>query len=510
MSLATRTRRLLYLLHRWMGVAACVLMALWFVSGIVMLFVGYPKLTPWERLGALPPLQAENCCIPLGRALTAAGAPVKDAVLTSIDTRPFYRLQLKDGRLIAIDATTGAPIVIDTSRILASARTFLPQVTAQDHGMVQEDRWTHGRALDPHRPLRMVEMDDPDHTRLYLSSVTGEVVLDAPRAQRAWNYVGAWLHWLYYFRDRPVDPGWNWIVIVLSALGTLVAISGTVVGVWRWRFNGRYKSGNRSPYRESWLRWHHVLGLGFAAIIFTWIFSGLMSMNPLGVFDARGPKPDLAAWRNGDAIAERLPLEASEAISMLSRAGFHPVEIGWRILDGQPYLLARNATGGTRLVARANDGVLTVRTQWDRATLLHAAARLMPSAIAAQHELAHYDDYYYARQPESMMGAAERRLPVLHIQFADPHATCAYVDPFTGEVVLSMDRAQRVGRWLFNFLHSWDLPVMLKSGIGRDIVLILLSLGGLAMSVTGVVIGCNRLRTWIAKKGKKRHPVTQR
>ena len=44
-------KRLLYQLHRWTGIAACVLMLLWFVSGMVMLFVGYPKLTPWERLG---------------------------------------------------------------------------------------------------------------------------------------------------------------------------------------------------------------------------------------------------------------------------------------------------------------------------------------------------------------------------------------------------------------------------------------------------------------------------
>jgi hypothetical protein len=31
-------------------------MLLWFVSGMVMLFIGYPKLTPGERLAALPVL----------------------------------------------------------------------------------------------------------------------------------------------------------------------------------------------------------------------------------------------------------------------------------------------------------------------------------------------------------------------------------------------------------------------------------------------------------------------
>lgn len=503
MSIASRARRLLYLIHRWMGVAACVLMALWFVSGIVMLFVGYPKLTPWERLRTLPALQSEHCCVSLQQALAAARSPVKEAMLTSVGKRSIYRLQLRDGRIVTIDAGTGTRIDIGTPQVLASAQAFLPNATAHEIGTVNEDRWTHSRGLDAHRPLHIVQMEDPDRTRLYLSSATGEVVLDAPLAQRAWNYVGAWLHWLYYFRDRPVDPGWSWIVIVLSALGTVAAISGTIVGIWRWRFGSRYKSGSHSPYREFWLHWHHLLGLLFAAIIFTWIFSGLMSMNPLGVFDARGQKPDLAAWRNGNAIAERLPLEASQAIALLQRSGFQPVEIAWRILDGQPYMLARDAADDTRLIVRDGNG-FAVRYRWSGDTLLHAATRLLPAPILSHRELAHHDDYYYARQPEAMMGAAERRLPVWRVRFGDPHAIVVYLDPSTGDVALSLDRAQRTGRWLFNFLHSWDLPAMLHAKPWRDIVLILLSLGGLAMCITGTVIGWRRLRIWYAGKGKGR------
>src|SRR5690606_37821023 len=189
----------------------------------------------------------------------AAKSPVKEAMLKSVGKRSIYRLQLRDGRIVAIDAGTGTRIDIGTPQVLASAKVFLPNAIAHEIGVVDEDRWTHSRGLDAHRPLHIVLMEDPDRTRLYLSSTTGEVVLDASIAQRAWNYVGSWLHWLYYFRDRPIDPGWSWIVIVLSALGTITAISGTIVGIWRWRFSNRYKSGSHSPYRESWLHWHHLL-----------------------------------------------------------------------------------------------------------------------------------------------------------------------------------------------------------------------------------------------------------
>ena len=38
-------KRLLFLIHRWAGVVLCLFMAMWFVSGVVMMYVGYPKLT---------------------------------------------------------------------------------------------------------------------------------------------------------------------------------------------------------------------------------------------------------------------------------------------------------------------------------------------------------------------------------------------------------------------------------------------------------------------------------
>lgn len=59
MDAKARLRRLTYLAHRWLGVGGCLLMLVWFLSGIVMLYVGYPKLTPEERFASLPVLAAD-------------------------------------------------------------------------------------------------------------------------------------------------------------------------------------------------------------------------------------------------------------------------------------------------------------------------------------------------------------------------------------------------------------------------------------------------------------------
>jgi len=517
-----RLRRAVYLVHRWTGVAGCVLMALWFASGIVMLFVGYPKLTPWERLGHLPALNAQACCVPVARALAASAdaAAVGGIVLTTVRARPAYRLHEGDGRYTVVDAATGHRLAPASPReAVEAARAWLPGARADYLGTIREDRWTHSGALDPHRPLHKVQMRDPDRTLLYVSSATGEVVMDAPRAQRLWNYAGAWLHWLYLFRDRPSDPAWSGIVIALSAAGTVLAATGTLAGLWRWRFRGRYRSGSRSPYRDGWLRGHHIVGLAFSLATCAWIFSGLMSMNPGGMFDPAGGRPDLAAYRGGSPARLRPPFEAPQALHALREQGFGPRELEWRVLAGRPYLLARDGADRTRLVAARSGGTplpgyraacarVAVATRWPDARLREAAARLLSAPVAGSRSLDRYDAYYYGREPEAMLGARERRLPVLRVRFADAGRTWVYLDPYTGDVALSQDRRQRAGRWLFNFLHSWDLPGMLRAGWAREAVLVLLSLGGLALSLTGVVIGYARLRMKLSKA--RRAAVAQR
>lgn len=500
-----RFKRMVYLVHRWTGVAACALMALWFLSGIVMLFVGYPKLMPLERLHSLPALHAGACCIPVEQALQQADKPdaVQEIVLTSIAGKPHYRLRQGNGRYLTVDAATGrSEGLVDGQRALLAASAYFPGDEPSYRGMVAEDRWTHSGSLNAHRPLHRIQMSDPAHTLLYVSSTTGQIVMDAPRAERLWNYVGAWLHWLYMFRDRPADPVWSWIVIILSAAGVVAAATGTLAGLWRWRFSRPYKSGSHSPYRAGYLRWHHLLGLAFAAITCTWIFSGLMSMNPLAVFDAK-VRPSLVAYQGGAPGAERVALDVPTALSMLERQGFHAVEIEWRVLAGTPFLLARDGGNSTRLIIQSGTSG-KVLDQWPENLLLRAGRRAIEAPMASARWLFQYDRYYFHRDQASMYGGAERRLPVLRIAFENSDRTWLYLDPHTGGIELASSGAQRTGRWLFNFLHSWDMPSMLRADAARKIALILFSMGGVALSVTSMVIAYARLKIWASRLRRKR------
>ncbi|WP_225933179.1 PepSY domain-containing protein [Pseudomonas maumuensis] len=479
-------KRQLYLWHRWLGIVACLFMALWFVSGVVMLYVGYPKLTTAERLAHLPALPA-GCCAELPAQW--AEQPLKALRLTSLGGQPYYLLELADGRRVTLDAASGKPLAhADATWALANARQFAGQAPLAYQGTLDEDMWTHSRALDSDRPLHRVQVDDAAGTWLYLSGRTGEVVRDASARERAWNWIGAWLHWLYPLRGGlGFDNGWRTLVIGLSLLGTLMALMGIAVGILRLRLRKRYRSGSCSPYPGGWLRWHHIGGLLFGTVLVLWVFSGLMSMRPWGVTDSRSQ----IALQQTPLRAADLQLPIATALARLhDETRFDAVELQWQRLAGVTYAVARSADGDSRILEAHAPPART----FSRERLLAAAQAMAPGVTVEDDWQSAYDFHYFAREPQSMYGSQARPLPVLRLRFADAAGTWAYLDPASGTLVASHDRAQRAGRWLFNLLHSWDWQPLLARPLLREGLIIGLSAGGLVIALSGVVLGGRRLR----------------
>ncbi|GGB99400.1 hypothetical protein GCM10007205_05900 [Oxalicibacterium flavum] len=508
----TRLKRWLFLIHRWLGIVACLFFAMWFVSGVVMMYVGYPKLTERERLLHLPALNAQAPLLAPEEALKKADAqgPFEELKLANArGGQPVYTAipapqQLagqvgKKGRPepIIIDARSGQRLSgTDRNLVMASAAAYAgPSITASYVDAIGEDAFTHSRALDAHRPLHRVQLNDQDGTLLYISGRTGEVVRDATRNERIWNYVGAWIHWLYPLRGNVFDAWWTDTVIWLSIGGTVVALTGTVVGILRWRFTKPYRSGSRSPYQRGLMRWHHLFGLSFAVITITWIFSGLMSMNPWRIFDS-GAASLQTGLMHGSSLAKT---ELDTRPQTLLQAIGGPVsELRWNRRLGRNIVTAHGAAGMSVVL----DGRTAQPYAPDREVLIAASRHLMPYPIKAVHQLDRYDLYYYAREEHTMTGGGEKPLPVIRVIFDDPAATWVHIDPHTGAILGKTDSHRRASRWLFAMLHSWDWLPLLERRPLWDILLVALSLGGGILSITGVVIGWRRIDRKLGAGGR--------
>ncbi|MCI0428194.1 MAG: hypothetical protein L0Z46_09285 [Nitrospiraceae bacterium] len=59
----------------------------------------------------------------------------------------------------------------------------------------------------------------------------------------------------------------------------------------------------------------------------------------------------------------------------------------------------------------------------------------------------------------------------------------------TGQLMELMDHSRRVYRWLFDGLHSWDIPFLLEHDSQRNVLLLILCVAGLVFSLSRVYLG---------------------
>jgi hypothetical protein len=80
------------------------------------------------------------------------------------------------------------------------------------------------------------------------------------------------------------------------------------------------------------------------------------------------------------------------------------------------------------------------------------------------------------------------------VHLNDEERSVFYIDPRSGRVVGGYDNGQWMERWAYHGLHSINFPWLYNNRPAWDIVVLMLMLGGVALSVTSLVIGAQFLR----------------
>jgi hypothetical protein len=421
-----------------------------------MMYARMPRLAPAERLARLAPLNFSSARLSPSDAAQRHHLSPQRVQAGMLLRRPVYRM-VDRGRWVVVFADTGERFDAFTlESAQEEARRFAPEhaaATRYDTRIVEPDQWSlQSRAL---LPMHRIALGDPDGSVVYLSDVTGDIALKTTARERRIAYAGAVLHWLYFTPFRKHGALWTQSIVWLSLAGSVMCVLGLVWGFY---------TGLSSPYR-GWMRWHHYAGLVFGVVSFTWVFSGLLSMDPWDWHPGTSPScTQREAFSGGPLRLETFGLDALRGV----RA--REVELA-------------QFRGESRLVIDDRPG-----RPIDRDALMHAARDAMPAVnIEDAAWLDGYDAYYYDR-------SRELPLPVLRIRYSDPRRTWLYIDPNRGTILRKEERLTRVNRWLYHGLHSLDFPWLYNRRPLWDVVVILLSLGGIASAVTSLAPAWRRLR----------------
>lgn len=490
-----KPKKLLYLSHRWLGIVMCLFLAMWCVSGVVMIYVGFPELTNDEYYAGLEPLAAERINHSPEEILTRASVDtaIEQLLLTSSGKRPVYLLKQQGVSWQGFYADSGEQITELSAEAAVTAAVDFYQT--QHHGQtvtgkymqrLHMDQWSVSNGLNPYRPLHKIAMNDEAGTEFYVSSLTGQVVRDTQRSERIWNWLGANLHWIYPVQLRKHRSLWEKVIIVLALLGLTSVLTGATIGFMRLRLTHRYSNGSCSPYRGM-LKYHHMIGLVALIFILTFFFSGLMSVGPWGIFDSNTRFAEQRQrYQQQEGLLNSAPAYSQpEAIRQLiqENSAFPVKQIAWHWIAGKSHLSLHGSSQEVKSILSPGETEL-LQQKIDS----HISQLIPNSNIVSQQQLSSYDLYYYSHHNRY------RPLPVLRVKFDDPEATWFHVDLTTGQILNRLTDRRRLERWIFNGLHSFDFALLINNRPVWDLWMILLCSVGFIFAVTSVVISVRYLR----------------
>jgi hypothetical protein len=269
-----------------------------------------------------------------------------------------------------------------------------------------------------------------------------------------------------------------------------------------------------TPY-VGWLKWHHYAGLIFGVITFTWLFSGMLSMEPWGISANAAPRRAQVVAIRGDGVdIARFAITPQQVVDTLRHApnlsaqtelarrahaldresedgqrqgGFGSVrEIELIQFMDSPFYRVQDQEGRTLLLTA--DRGPNVKDGFTEAELHAAASAAMPGAREQDAVwLTRYDGYYYDR-------AGERPLPVLRVKYTDADESWLYLSARDGGLLLRETASGRRVRWLYHGLHSLDFPGFYQAGWIWEAAMLSLCIGGLLLSMTSVIVGWRFLR----------------
>lgn len=466
------------LTHRWFGIAFCLLFAMWFATGIVMHFVPFPSLTEAERFAGLAPVDRGATMLSVADAVAASR--IADATRVRLVQRSDGPVYIVSGssRSRAVTASGGADASVTSSdAALAIARDHarsrgLDAARAEIVARSDYDQWSVPNGFDRHRPLFRVALGDADGTEVYVSSVTGEIVLDTTRNERGWNLVGSVLHWIYPTVLRRNWSLWDRVVWTSSLLALIGAVLGAVVGAVRVRMRGGHVS---SPYR-GWHALHHIIGLAATIFVLTWIFSGWLSVDHGRLFSRGELSSAEAGVMNASPDWRAAPPPGRPPISPPAR------EIEWFAFNDIVYRRDRIGLGGQTLI-KTGDAPRNGPTAFLDVHEIEGLTARVAAGCGAPSVIADNDDY----PAQSAIPGA----PVYRSRCGDLWFD---IDGADGSVLQRLDASRRAYRWFYGALHTFDFPVLIAHPRLRDVLIVGLCALGFVFSLTGIVIGWRRLR----------------
>lgn len=466
--------------HKWLGALLAPMTFVWFLSGLGMLFLAFPKLGDQDIVhrdtigGVLPSLQQILAQVPEGEELMHLQLTTHSGVPIIKVTTDQQSLQFVADTLFAPVAESG----VSYSYIQEQAGRWSSYPIKSIDELYQLDPWIPYSSLKEHFPIYRIKYDDPEKSYLYLSSQTGEALQYCTRKGRIEGALSTIPHMLYFWQLRQNRDIWLAVVTILSGLCAIMCLAGIVVGIRYYRFSWKRKGRLQSPYKKGSYRLHHISGMLFGFFAMMFALSGLLSMQDLPSWLVKEHNPTLkSTLRKSDKVDfSSFVLDYRELLKL-----GEVKDIAFEQFGTQPYYTVTYRDTVAKFDATSPSIEPLYLTE---KVVLKRLSRHIDSPMSI--ELLETYDNYYVSNIESAT------LPVYKVVASDPDKSHIYVTP-TEASVRYFNTNSRVKKWIYPAFHSLRVKYFAEHPVLRKGLITLVCIGGLVLSVTGMIIG---IRFW--------------
>lgn len=491
-------KKVLYTIHRMLGTILSILFLIWFLSGFVMIYHGFPKIQPSDKYRYQEVLNADSIDTDSLIACLPQKSSIFNLSFVSKGNQSFVEVKTKDSSFFisTVDYHLCKP-QIPFSHIEKYAKLWNKSDVVRVDTLYQLEQWIPFGQLKQELPIYKFYFADKDKHQLYISSQSGEALQFTDQNSRFWAWVGAIPHWIYFTNLRQDAAMWKGVVIWLSGIGCIMCLSGLILGIRTFVKQYRKNKRIRSSYRKFAYKWHHILGFIFGLFVFTFVFSGMMSLAAVPQWIAKTheaeikqrivvPKQSLDI-KKCLSNYEEVCRQNRGSVKNASYFNFSDLIIAKVVIDDSLHIFNAFSDSLQQLYLGEN----TIRKK-----VLEIMEEDYPMTVILMNE---YDNYY-------IHAKNNLPLPVYKIEVSDKDNSTFYINPSNGDIRYYNNNL-KVGKWAYQALHCLNFKFMVDHPTLRLVVMWIIMIGGTAVSITGVWLSIKYLKRKIKRIINKRNNI---
>lgn len=468
--------KIMQFIHRILGTVLSILFLVWFLSGLVMIYHTFPRVSMGDKIAKMEYLKADS--LPSIQELEARlpeGETIRSLTLNRYLGQTLFHIRTEQGSYdLPADSTERIPS-IDGAYIEKTAALWCSSPVSRVDTLYHLEQWIPFGQLKKEFPIYKFYFDDTEKHQLYISSQTGNVLQMTDRDSRFWAWIGAIPHWIYFTQLRQDAQLWIDVVVWLSGIGCIMCIAGLYLGIRDFRLARKQNKGI-SPYKKAWYKWHHIIGTVFGIFVLSFAFSGMMSLARVQNWGIRAKLP----FDPNREVRRMAPAPADYPLDYRTVIAAYPDQIKqmeWSSFGDIPFYTLQTGSGTTLQIAAAGQAPQPLSLEKEQ---IQAVIQKVHGADAVMEitQLDHYDTYYVSRKNRLP-------LPVWKITLADVDHSCYYVHPENGQWRY-VNTPSRWMHWMYPALHSLNIPFLVERPILWNIVMWGLMLAGTFVSLSGV------------------------